>query len=268
MLSNPIMGLQFNLSSLGFQPGRIDGVVGSKTRSAIAAFYGHRGQYKEPVDEGSAVLRDVRDAYGLSSIEAVSITADELRDIWIRVRRREPSDIVYTRVSAINRALKVGAMNTLDRAAHFIGQIAHESDGFNVVEEYADGSAYQGRRDLGNLQPGDGKRFKGRGFIQLTGRNNYTRYGDLLDVDFVSDPEMVTQGGYPGLVSVLYWADHNLNAIADMGDGEPYEPITRAINGGTNGFADRVVWTQMTWIVLNGRKADEINQPQEGQSCP
>lgn len=122
------------------------------------------------------------------------------------------------------------------RIAHFMAQAAHESGGFVYMEEIASGAAYEGRLDLGNSQAGDGKRYKGRGPIQCTGRANYRHYGTLLGFDFEQHPELV---GFPSiglLVGCAYWQEHGLNALADADD---LLTITRRINGGTNGLPDR-----------------------------
>src|SRR5512134_1807593 len=74
-------------------------------------------------------------------------------------------------------AMPANDINTPLRIAHFLAQLGHESGDLRYSEELASGIAYEGRLDLGNTQPGDGMRFKGRGLIQLTGRANYTRYG-------------------------------------------------------------------------------------------
>lgn len=122
------------------------------------------------------------------------------------------------------------------RFAHFFAQLGHESGGFRYMEEIASGQAYEGRADLGNTQPGDGKRFKGRGPIQLTGRANYRTYGRMVGFDFESHPEMVAYPSVGLLVATLYWTKNALNALADADD---VDKITRRINGGTNGLADR-----------------------------
>lgn len=122
------------------------------------------------------------------------------------------------------------------RLAHFMAQLVHESGSFRYMEEIASGSAYEGRADLGNTQPGDGKRYKGRGPIQLTGRANYRRYGKRLGIDFESHPEIVA---YPSIglhVSLEYWAVNGLNTLADA---DNVTAITRLINGGVNGLDDR-----------------------------
>ena len=122
------------------------------------------------------------------------------------------------------------------RLIHFLAQLAHESGNFRYMEEIASGAAYEGRKDLGNTQAGDGKRFKGRGPIQLTGRANYHKYGQQLGIDFENNPDIVALPSVGLLVACKFWSDNDLNTLADKDD---VLTITRRINGGTNGFADR-----------------------------
>lgn len=131
-----------------------------------------------------------------------------------------------------------GVMDNPLRLAHFMAQLAHESGGFRYMEEIASGAAYEGRKDLGNVIPGDGKRYKGRGPIQLTGRANYKRFGGICGIDFENHPELPALPSIGLHVALLYWRDRNLNALADKDD---LEGITRKINGGLNGLTDRRV---------------------------
>ncbi|HHA2945745.1 glycoside hydrolase family 19 protein [Stenotrophomonas maltophilia] len=133
--------------------------------------------------------------------------------------------------------IQFGIVTALQKA-HFLAQVAHESDGFRTATEYASGRAYEGRADLGNVQRGDGVRFKGRGLIQLTGRENYATFshamgrGDL----FVRSPELVAELPWAVSAAGWFWKRKGLNALADRDD---VVAVTRRINGGTNGLADR-----------------------------
>lgn len=129
-----------------------------------------------------------------------------------------------------------GILDTGLRLAHFMGQCAHESGGFIYMEEIASGQAYEGRADLGNAVPGDGRRYKGRGPIQLTGRANYRAFGRDVGIDFEQHPELVATPSIGLMAGARFWAAHGLNAKADADD---LLGITRSINGGTNGLEDR-----------------------------
>jgi hypothetical protein len=79
------------------------------------------------------------------------------------------------------------------QAAYILATAYHESDRFRTMEEYASGAAYEGRQTLGNNQPGDGARFKGRGFVQITGRRNYTDWCKRLRVDLIGKPALAAR---------------------------------------------------------------------------
>lgn len=127
-------------------------------------------------------------------------------------------------------------INTPGRMAAFLAQLAHESGEFRWLEEIASGEAYEGRKDLGNVKPGDGKRYKGRGPIQLTGRANYAKYGKLLGLDLEGSPELASAANVGLRIAGAYWQQNKLNALADAGK---FDAITKKINGGYNGKADR-----------------------------
>jgi len=126
-----------------------------------------------------------------------------------------------------------------ERLCHFLAQLAHESGGFYYSEEIASGQAYEGRQDLGNVELGDGQRYKGRGLIQLTGRYNYRVYGKRLGIDLEGNPELAKTPDIAVRVAVLYWSLNKLNGLADAGD---FHAITRKINGGLNGLNNRWTW--------------------------
>jgi putative chitinase len=134
------------------------------------------------------------------------------------------------------------------RTAHFVAQIGHETASFRYAEEIADGSAYEGRGDLGNTHPGDGKRFKGRGLIQLTGRANYTQYSKDSGVDYVANPGKVATDPFVAVdVACWFWNKNKLNKFADKDD---VKAVTKRINGGYNGLDDRIEYLARAKSVL------------------
>ena len=136
----------------------------------------------------------------------------------------------------ITETLERYGITTPLRMAHFLAQIGHESCGLDYSREIASGAAYEGRRDLGNTQKGDGTRFRGRGLIQITGRTNYAALSRAFGVDFVANPLLLEQPRYAALSAGWFWASRNLNAQADANH---FKAITHAINGGENGIQDR-----------------------------
>ncbi|WP_448561133.1 glycoside hydrolase family 19 protein [Trichothermofontia sp.] len=140
----------------------------------------------------------------------------------------------------VNQTFEQYQINTRLRMAHFLAQVMHESGGFRWLREIwgpTDAQRrYEGRRDLGNTQPGDGKRFMGRGLIQLTGRANYAAFSKDLGIDFVANPTLVEQPPYAVIVAGWYWDRRKLNTWADRDD---LEGVTYRVNGGYNGLEDR-----------------------------
>lgn len=148
-------------------------------------------------------------------------------------------------VGPCNEAMIAAEVTTFLRAVMWCAQIAHESGGLQWMEEIADGSAYEGRRDLGNVQVGDGRRYKGRGPIQLTGRDNYRRFSRWAHerglvsspTAFEDDPAAVSIPRWGFLAAAFFWSTNNINRFAD---GREVTNATRVINGGTNGLQDRI----------------------------
>jgi putative chitinase len=122
------------------------------------------------------------------------------------------------------------------RVAHFVAQTCHESDGFVTTTEYADGTQYEGRTDLGNTAPGDGPRYTGRGLLQLTGRVNHRKFGQLLDLDLEDNPLRAAEPVVSLRIACEYWKAKRLIYHADHDD---IRTVTQLVNGGQNGFADR-----------------------------
>jgi putative chitinase len=127
--------------------------------------------------------------------------------------------------------------------------VAHESGSLRYVREIASGAAYEGRADLGNTQPGDGRRYKGRGLIQITGRANYAACSQALygDDRLIRTPEILEQTEPACESAAWYWWSRGLNELADTG---AFRAITKAVNGGFNGYDDRLAYYQRAAAVL------------------
>ncbi len=145
-------------------------------------------------------------------------------------------EIIGPLVGYLNLHMPKYEVNTYLRVCHFIAQAAHEAASFRTLREFASGAAYEGRKDLGNVRPGDGVRYKGRGIFQLTGRANYRTIGAKIGMDLENNPELAESPEVSVLTALEYWKSRNLNAFADADD---VEVVTRRINGGLNGYADR-----------------------------
>ena len=151
-------------------------------------------------------------------------------------------DNIQKFIDPLNSAMDKFQINTTRRQAAFLAQLAHESGSLKYVEEIASGEAYEGREDLGNIHPGDGKRYKGRGLIQITGRSNYFQVGRALDYDFVAHPEKLELPGAAAMSAGWFWFERGLNKYADI---DSFLKISIKINGVNkktglpNGWEDR-----------------------------
>ncbi|MBG6289541.1 glycoside hydrolase family 19 protein [Pseudomonas nitroreducens] len=149
-------------------------------------------------------------------------------------------------VPALNRAMQRYQINSPVRQAAFLAQIGHESGQLKWLKEIwgptPAQSRYEGRKDLGNTQPGDGKRFMGRGLIQITGRENYRKAGAALGLSLLDKPELLEQVEWSTVSAAWWWSSRGLNELADAGE---FEQITRRINGGLNGQRERLeLWAR------------------------
>ena len=158
-------------------------------------------------------------------------------------------------IKYINDILSNYEINTLNRCSHFIAQACHETDRFKTLSEYASGKNYENRKDLGNINKGDGEKFKGRGIFQTTGRDNYLKLGILKGNKnlFIENPELLENPEYAIWSACEYWKSKKLNEIADNNDEiklkkkfkgnvievSPIEYISLVINGGYSGMDER-----------------------------
>ena len=151
----------------------------------------------------------------------------------------------------LNTAMQRYQIVGTKRVAAFVAQIGHESGQLVYVREIwgptPAQAKYEGRKDLGNTVPGDGLKYRGRGLIQITGRANYAACGEALGLDLINQPELLEQPKNACLSAAWFWATNGLNTLADA---DKFEAITRRINGGLNGQADRLkLWSKATAVL-------------------
>ena len=209
-------------------------------------------------------------------VAPVQVTVEQVLAIMPKLER-EPS-YPLTVTLALNEAAREAELTTPRRMAAFIAQLAHESGEFRwLVElphrhpvpgcrrcEYAArsmsspdmpvgepvhvaGLQYEGRADLGNTEPGDGVRYKGRGPLQLTGRANYRAAGKALGVPLEQQPELAARLDVGMRVAAWYWRTRHCNEPTDAGD---VGAVTKRINGGTNGLVQRQAYYERALRVL------------------
>jgi putative chitinase len=139
------------------------------------------------------------------------------------------------------------------RLCHFLAQAAHESAGFRTLEEFGGAvywSRYEGRTDLGNTNDGDGVRYHGRGIFQLTGRANYRAMGGKIGLGLEDEPHLAAEGDVSLRTACEYWASRRIEIPADAND---IREVTRRINGGFNGLADRQTYFRRAWSIWGVR---------------
>jgi putative chitinase len=197
-----VLAIQKKLKAAGYDPGTQDGDLGPKTFTAIVNY-------------------TVRKDLGALSVLLGRALAADLRKYDI---------------------------TTGARISHFLAQAAHETGGFKRFNEMGSGKdlnhdgfddylqKYDFRKDLGNTGVGFGPRFKGRGIFQLTGFFNYVTYGKRIGIDLAKTPEKAAEPDIAVLIACLFWTDKKMNPLADAGN---IREITRRINGGANGLAER-----------------------------
>jgi putative chitinase len=220
----------------------------------------------------------------------VTITAEQLDSL-------APQAKAFYRDAFLNGAdmlAKYGINETPLRLAHFMAQVLHESGALTITEEslfythaerirdvwptrfksVSDAEPYTknpeklanfvygNRKDIGNDQPGDGFRFIGRGLIQITGRDSYSRFGQKLGADLVTEPKLAFSAQWCLPLAAEEWTEKGCNALADADD---VKGVTKRINGGTIGLAERIAWlakTKAIWLAAPPAAADPLSQPQ------
>lgn len=181
------------------------------------------------------------------------ITAELIRDVTPLCKNPE----------AVAQSLQaaVEALGVQD-VAMFVAQCAHESDHFRTTIEYASGAAYEGRKDLGNTESGDGRKFKGRGYIQLTGRANYAKASAYFGVDFLEHPEWVAEPEWAAKISAWFFT------VFAKVDGLDITRATKRINGGLNGIKQRTEFYTRAQQFLNNVPTPVPTQVKEESMDP
>jgi putative chitinase len=185
----------------------------------------------------------------------------------VKLMSQSATPIIVAGIVDSQKDIFDGGIDTPLRLCHFMAQCAHESAHFTVTREFASGAAYEGRKDLGNVNPGDGKRYRGRGLIQTTGRKNYrdTTADIKLMIpdapDFEADPEALEEFPWALLSAISYWRRRKINAVADKDD---VVAVTRKVNGGTNGLAQREAYlakAKSIWMAGDGANVPAPGAP-------
>lgn len=173
----------------------------------------------------------------------IILTTDQIKKICPSAQRVN----IDKYLTLLNGAMPRYDINTPYRVASFLAQLLHESGGFMYVKEIASGKAYEGRKDLGNTEVGDGVKFKGRGLIQLTGRANYKQIGKDFGLDLIGNPELLETPKWAVESACHFWKSHGLNEICEKHD---IVKVTKIINGGRNGLIERTQYFEKAKEIL------------------
>lgn len=220
--------IQINLAQLGWYPNEaIDGLWGNNTTRAVAAFC-----HAANLDNSSTDLFGASFASKLLSMQRCEISPNAIARVLGCPLRN-----VETHLPSIVAALKNQGIYSKPCLIAAIATIGVETPKFQPIREIGNAryftSMYEGRRDLGNIQPGDGAKYCGRGHLQLTGRANYRTYGQCLGIDLENNPDLALKPDVSALVLALYFKNRNIHALAEKGD---WPLVRKAVNGGVNGL--------------------------------
>lgn len=240
--------IQMSLKNFGLLANAdLDGIFGPRTQTAFFKF--KEAMHLDDPDyiglESAKLLIDQKDLPG----SKILVTEAQAKAIYLY-------PIADNLLKDLNHCLNLFQITTPARMRHFLSQTAYESGGLRWVKELGDGSNYEGRRDLGNIYPGDGPRYKGAGVLQLTGRANYQAFAN-----FFKDPKIMqgcdyVASTYPFSSAGFWWMNNHMNALCDS--GASVEQVTKRVNGGYNGLADREAYYQKACSVIPTRTVEVV----------
>lgn len=251
--------LQRTLIKLGYSVGStgVDGKYGPRTTRAVRAFK------KDNDIKGDGLSMNASDLKALATAKPVKKpTSTGNKTLAGRPEREAPvldanQQLRFTKNSKMDKLASLARKrwatdpNTEWWVAAFMAQIAHESAEMTASTERGRSSyfdRYDGRKDLGNVRPGDGRRFRGRGWIQLTGRYNYRKAGEALGIDLENNPELAAEPDTANQIALWYFDTRVMNRVSDPRN---IRAVTKAVNGGTNGLSDRTRYFKKYAQTLN-----------------
>jgi hypothetical protein len=234
MTAGEVRRLQRRLTALGYDPGGVDGVFGPATKRALKQFQTDHALAADgvlgPATRGA--LAAAKPAKRKAPLTGFRFSAEQIASLLgckvANVRRYWP---------ALRAALAEEGLGDEASTIAALATVATEVPDFAPINEYGNESyfrrMYEGRADLGNTRPGDGIRYHGRGFIQLTGRANYRGYGNKLGVPLEQHPDLALDAKVAARILATYMKDHGIRDLAARGD---WQGVRRAVNGGLNGW--------------------------------
>lgn len=269
-----VRAIQAALKSRGFYTGQVDGIAGKLTREAVKAFQKKNGLRVDgiagPVTLGVLFPRQPQVVEDIPPVESGALlTTARMKRLWPNAR----AEFIAGIVAASGTVLPLHGLTTRGRLIHFLAQVSHECGGGRIAEEnlnysraariaqvwpsrFTTASAapyvmnaralankvYNGR--MGNRSgTSDGYDYRGRGLIQITGRDGYAQVGNIAGLDLVGNPALANEPGNLLLVAAAFWTWKGLNKVCDRGlTDDVLVAVTKKVNGGTNGIADRRQW--------------------------
>ena len=257
------------------------GKFGPKTEAAVKAWQAEHGLSADGIvgdQTWKVIMGESTTPVSAPTVIAEPAPVKSVGGLKLEALRGHVPDAVISMIP--DTAAKFG-IDTPLKLAHFLSQCGHESGGFKITQENLNYSAkglngifkkyfptmdiaeqyqrnpqkiankvYSARMGNGNEASGDGYKFRGRGFIQLTGRDNYTAFGKSINEDIANNPDLVATK-YPLLSAAWFWSRNGLNAIADLGSTDDIvTKITKKVNGGVHGLDSRIAKFKKFYPIL------------------